>query len=125
MNKLKNALLTGMMVLGLVALPLAPADAGAINVIKKNCKGGNGNTTICRNSGDKVQPLIQKIIRILLVVLGGIAVVMIIVGGIKYTASNGDSAQIKSAKDTILYSIVGLVIALLSYAIVEFVISYF
>jgi uncharacterized membrane protein YjfL (UPF0719 family) len=50
---------------------------------------------------------------------------MIIVGGIKYVISNGDSSKVKSAKDTIMYSVVGLVVALLAYAIVKFVLTQF
>jgi hypothetical protein len=48
---------------------------------------------------------------------------MIIVGGIRYTTSNGDSGRIKAAKDTITYAVVGLVVAILAYAIVNFVIK--
>ena len=48
---------------------------------------------------------------------------MVIIGGIQYTTSGGDSAAVTKAKNTILYGIVGLVIALLAYAIVNFVIT--
>lgn len=68
---------------------------------------------------------IKVIIGIMMFILGAIAVVMIIIGGIRYTTSNGDSASIKSAKDTILYSVVGLIVAILSYAIVNFVLDAF
>ena len=67
----------------------------------------------------------QTIVGLLIFALGIIAVIMIIVGGIRYTVSNGDPSKIKAAKDTILYSIVGLVVALLAYAIVAFVINWF
>jgi len=48
---------------------------------------------------------------------------MIVVGGIKYTVSNGNPEQIKNAKNTIMYAIVGIVLAILAYAIVNFVIT--
>ena len=48
---------------------------------------------------------------------------MVIIGGVKYTTSGGDQAAVTSAKNTILYGIIGLVIAILAYAIVNFVIS--
>jgi magnesium-transporting ATPase (P-type) len=67
--------------------------------------------------------LIQNVINVLLFIIGAIAVIMIIVGGIEYVTSAGDPAKTKKAKDTILYSIVGLVIALLAYAIVNFVLT--
>jgi hypothetical protein len=50
---------------------------------------------------------------------------MIVIGGIRYTTSNGDSAGITSAKNTILYAVVGLIVALLAYAIVNFVLTSF
>jgi hypothetical protein len=68
---------------------------------------------------------IKIVISILMFILGAIAVVMIIIGGVRYTTSNGDSASIKSAKDTILYSVIGLIVAIMSYAIVNFVLDAF
>ena len=68
---------------------------------------------------------IKTVINTLLFILGAIAVIMIVIGGIKYTLSNGDASSIKSAKDTILYSVIGLVVALLAYAIVNFVVDQF
>ena len=68
---------------------------------------------------------IKTVINTLLFILGAIAVIMIVIGGIKYTLSNGDASSIKSAKDTILYSVIGLVVDLLAYAIVNFVVDQF
>ncbi len=65
--------------------------------------------------------VIETVTNVLLFIIGAIAVIMIIIGAIKYTVSNGDSAQITSAKNTILYAVIGLVVALLAYAIVKFV----
>jgi glucose uptake protein GlcU len=67
----------------------------------------------------------RTIINVMLQVLGILAVIMIIVGGIRYTISNGDASRVKAAKDTITYAVVGLIVALLSYAIVNFVIGKF
>lgn len=62
-------------------------------------------------------------INVVLGVLGLLAVVVIIYGGFMYTTSAGDSSKIKKAKDTIMYGVIGLVIALLAFAIVNFVVS--
>ena len=62
-------------------------------------------------------------INVVLGVLGLLAVIVIIYGGFMYTTSVGDASKIKKAKDTIMYGVVGLVIALLAYAIVNFVVS--
>ena len=48
---------------------------------------------------------------------------MIIIGGIKYVTSNGDSSGVTSAKNTILYAVVGLVVAVMAYTIVNFVLT--
>jgi len=67
--------------------------------------------------------LFQKISNIALFLLGAVSVLMLIYGGIRYTISGGDTAAVTSAKNTILYAIVGIVVALLAYAIVAFVIG--
>ena len=50
-----------------------------------------------------------------------IAVVMIVIGGVSYTTSQGDPGKVKKGKDTIMYGIIGMIIALLAFAIVNFV----
>ena len=56
-------------------------------------------------------------------IIGALSVIMIIIGGLRYVLSGGDPAGLKGAKDTILYSIIGLIIALLSFGIVSFIIN--
>jgi hypothetical protein len=67
--------------------------------------------------------MIGVIINIFLYILGAVSVIMLIYGGIRYTTSGGNSASITAAKNTIIYAIVGLVVAILAYAIVNFVVS--
>lgn len=64
----------------------------------------------------------KQITNTILYIVGIIAVVMLIIGGIKYLLSGGDSKKVTDAKNTVLYAIIGLVIAFLAYAIVNFVI---
>ena len=66
---------------------------------------------------------ISLILNTVYVVIGIVAVIMIILGGVNYATSQGDPAKIKKAKDTILYGIVGLVIVLLAFAITAFVLG--
>ncbi|MDQ5943306.1 MAG: hypothetical protein QG675_74 [Patescibacteria group bacterium] len=68
---------------------------------------------------------VQNITNLLLTAIGVISVIMIIIGGIRYAVSGGDDAGVKSAKDTILYAVIGVVVALLAYAIVNFVLDRF
>lgn len=58
---------------------------------------------------------------ILLFVIGAIAVVMLIIGGVRYVVSNGDQNAVTGAKNTILYAIIGIIIAFLAYAAVNFI----
>ncbi len=60
---------------------------------------------------------------LLLFVIGALSVIMIIVGGIRYVVSGGNSAQVTAAKNTILYAIVGLVVAFLAFAIINFLLG--
>lgn len=65
--------------------------------------------------------IFRQITNILLFLVGAIAVIMLIVGGIRYVVSAGDQTQVTAAKNTILYAIVGIVVAFLAYAAVNFV----
>lgn len=66
---------------------------------------------------------LSTFVNLLLFIAGAVAVIVIIVGGIRYITSTGDAMRIKQAKDTVLYGIIGLVIALISYAIVNTLIN--
>lgn len=68
---------------------------------------------------------ITAITNTLLLVIGVAAVLMLIVGGFRYVFSQGNEKAISAAKDTILYAVIGIVVAIMSYAIVNFVIGRF
>ncbi|MBQ3352771.1 hypothetical protein IJG89_00235 [Candidatus Saccharibacteria bacterium] len=65
----------------------------------------------------------KQVTNTILYIVGIIAVIMLIIGGIKYVVSGGDAKKVTDAKNTVLYAIIGLVIAFLAFAIVNFVIS--
>ena len=65
----------------------------------------------------------KQVTNTILYIVGIIAVIMLIIGGIKYVVSGGDSKKVTDAKNTVLYAIIGLVICFLAFAIVNFVIS--
>lgn len=65
----------------------------------------------------------KQVTNTILYIVGIIAVIMLIIGGIKYVISGGDSKKVTDAKNTVLYAIIGLVISFLAFAIVNFVIS--
>lgn len=65
----------------------------------------------------------QTIINVLVSAVGIVAVAVIVIGGILYVTSTGDAAKAKRAQNTILYGVVGLIVAVLAYAIVNFVLK--
>lgn len=87
--------------------------------------GGAGCAKTSEQPGDLFGGggIFTKIVNILLYIIGAIAVIMLIFGGIRYVLSGGDSAAVTSAKNTILYAVVGIIVAILAYAIVNFVIG--
>lgn len=107
----------------------AAAPVGAINVFKgidgtDTCPAGS-ESSVCAGKTETVTTPVQTVISVLLFAIGVISVIMIIVGGLRYTISNGDSSKITQAKNTILYAVVGLVVAILSGLIVRFVVGSF
>lgn len=76
-----------------------------------------------KNSTDTVNDLIAKVINIFSVVVGIVAVIMIVYGGFRYITSGGDSGKVTSARNTILYAIIGLIIVALAQFVVKFVLS--
>ena len=80
--------------------------------------GGTGSKVSLGN-------LIKTVVNVLLYILGAIAVIMIVIGGLRYVISGGDASQVQSAKNTILYALVGIIVAILAYAAVNFVVNSF
>ena len=72
---------------------------------------------------DGSSAIIPRVINLMLFIVGVLAVIMLIWGGIRYVISGGNSDRVKDAKNTILYAIVGLVVAILGYAVVNWVIG--
>lgn len=64
-----------------------------------------------------------QITNTVLYAVGIISVIMLIYGGLRYVVSGGDSKKVTDAKNTILYAIIGLIISILAFAIVNFVIN--
>lgn len=80
----------------------------------------------CDNTtGSAVPDLVASITSIFAWVLGILAVIFIIYGGFKYMTSTGDSSKVGAAKSTILFAIIGLVIAVVAQPLVKYVIEYF
>lgn len=114
------------LVVGIALVSAAAPVANAIDLFPACTTGGNGDTSVCKATGsDKVDSLAQNITKLLLWAIGVVAVIMLVIGGFKYVTSNGDSNQIHSAKNTVLYAVIGLAVAILGQVIVTYVITWF
>ena len=84
---------------------------------------GDPSAHTLKNSENNLVKSIQDIISWIIGVLGLVCVVVMIVGGVNYMVSAGDPGKVKKAKDTVLYGLIGLVVCVLAFAIVNFVIG--
>ncbi|HKX24610.1 MAG TPA: pilin [Candidatus Saccharimonadales bacterium] len=127
MNKIKLTLAG--MVLAVSTLvgvaTLAPAPALAVTPEQSACEGSGGtwNGGNCTQGTRTVTGTIKSVGNILVFLTGAISVLMIIIGGVRYALSGGDQGTITSAKNTILYAVVGVIVSVAAYAIVNFVLS--
>ena len=125
MKKIQSIIISVMTLVGLVAIPALPVYAQTCNGTPAECIQQGSDKVGGDNSGGDLEGGIKNVVNVMLFILGAIAVIMIIIGGIRYATSGGDASQTKSAKDTILYAVIGLVVAILAYAIVNFIIGAF
>lgn len=127
MKKVKIGIVSAFVVLGMGAF-LMPQTAGAVNVFP-TCANGGAVTTgseVCKAAGtDTADSLIETLVNTLLYIVGALAVVVIIAGGIMYTVSGGDQNNITRAKNIITYAVVGLLVSFIAYAIVNWVLNIF
>jgi cytochrome bd-type quinol oxidase subunit 2 len=117
----------------LVAAPVAvPAIASAAtnNQIQSNlCAGATlkvdagGDCSTTSDGTNQINSIITTIINVFSLVVGVVSVIMIILGGFRYITSGGDSSNVQSAKNTIIYALIGLVVVALAQFIVQFVLN--
>jgi len=104
------------------ATTTCPTGSGVKGGSKTQVLGGIGETNSdC--SGAKGQSAINATVTILSFIVGFVAVIMVIVSGFKYITSGGDSGKVASAKNTLIYALIGAAIAVLAQFLVHFVIN--
>jgi Type IV secretion system pilin len=137
-----TALLTGVVLFGAVsagvpavafaaAPPATPQNTSLQNNLSCGANldasniGGDGSACAAATTtgAGSVNSLLTTTINIFSLVVGIIAVIMLIFGGLKYITSGGDSSKVGTAKNTIVFAIVGLVIVALAQVIVQFVLT--
>ena len=131
LKKLKLLTLTLGLSLSLVGAASLPVSAQLFKGAKDEaCKALNNSSpsasaqSSCGKANTtRVNSLITDVINILSIVIGIVAVIMIMIAGLKYITSQGDSAGISSAKNTLLYAVIGIVIVATAQIIVRFVLA--
>ena len=115
--------------LGTVLFAL-PAKGYAVDVISGPCSNGAAASSVCKdNNTGGSNPIfgptgiLTVAVRILSILVGVFAVVFIIVQGIRMVLSNGDAQSVASARNGVIYALVGLVVAVLAQALVAFVLN--
>ena len=120
-----NNLLVAMSLLGSMLAPLAPITVSA-QTVTDVCEGvalTGGDCGTDEQTQSEISDIVQTVVNILSVIVGVVAVIMIIIAGLKYITSSGDSNNVTSAKNTILYAIIGLIVVALAQVIVRFVLN--
>jgi hypothetical protein len=129
MRKISTMVLTGV----IAAFALLPVFGGimggtasaAANAKTEICSGlgGSGGANCTVGGQPSVNGTITRIINIFSTIAGVAAVIMIIIGGFRYVTSGGDSGSVSSAKRTVLYALIGLVVVAISQLLVKFVLD--
>lgn len=122
----KTLLAVAVCAFGIAAVPLAASatDSSLLYLASTAEQAKEGVSAVGGDDNTITLPeFLRSVINIMLYLIGVIAVIMIIIGGIKYVTSNGDSASISSAKNTILYAVIGVVVAILAFAIVNWIVD--
>lgn len=134
MISVKKAIFIAAVTLGLVSsvAAVSPAHAALFSGAKQQaCSGANLQNNMsaeqCEESsaeaGASASSTIQNVVNVLSIIVGIAAVIMIIINGLRFITANGDSGQINSARNGVIYAIVGLVIAAMAQIIVRFVLN--
>jgi len=128
MKKITRTALAGLLMVPVLALGLTvtagtlDATAGTLDAaaqINLNAAKPNGVPT----SVGGTNGIFKTVVNVLLFIIGAVSVVMLIYGGIRYTTSGGNANNVTAAKNTIMYAIIGLVIAIFAYALVNWVVG--
>jgi hypothetical protein len=132
MKSLIKKLTVGLMIVPALALSVGLAAPVAVSAACDDATtGGLGaalDPACAKGEGQRTElfgenGVITSILNFMLFIVGILAVIMLIFGGIRYVTSTGDQTRVTAAKNTIMYAIIGLVVAILGYALVTWVTS--
>lgn len=113
----------------LALLVAAPAHTAAFDLFGPNCSGGETQDSAVCSSRTSTNPIsgddgiLLQVTRLVAFIGGTAAVIIIIIGGIKFITSGGDPGKISTAKNTVLYAMIGLAVIVLAASLISFVVS--
>ena len=121
----KLAVIVPVFLLAGVTLVMAQPAMATVNCPSDAAKSSADTLAECyvQESKDTLMPTILNVIRAVLGVLALVTVAVIIIGGIQYATSMGEAGQVAKAKNIIIYAVIGLIISLLAFVIVNFVLT--
>jgi|SRR5579884_730218 len=135
-QKIKSYALTLVALLTFGAPILVPATAGAAscsniannvqegaNHAANNNSGGSGCGSGAGINNNSIESFASKVVNLFSIIVGIIAVIMIIYGGLRYITSGGSSEKVGAAKNSLIYAVIGLIIVALAQLIVHFVLN--
>ena len=120
-------ILSSLLIIPIMALGVSAAlQINNVNVVRATdmtLSGGVSSSQADDVPQDLAGEVFKDVVNILLFIIGAVSVIMLIYGGIRYTTSGGNANSVTAAKNTIMYSIIGLVVAILAFAVVNFVVK--
>ena len=125
-NKLKSILISTLMVAVMVfgvSIIYQTGNTEIAGAINSEITSGMNATSAGTSTPTDANVVIKNVTNIMFFIIGAVSVIMLIYGGIRYTTSGGNANSVTAAKNTIMYSIVGLIIAILAFAVVNFVVK--
>jgi cytochrome bd-type quinol oxidase subunit 2 len=129
LKRIKSLLISLSFTAAMFVPAVATVGVSAQNIQEGLCAGaslsasGECNEAASEEAASTVDQLLTTVINIFSLVVGVVSVIMIIIGGLKYITSGGDSGNVTGAKNTILYAVIGLVVVALAQIIVRFVLA--
>lgn len=122
-------LIAGLTVVALLAIaivafaPSITTQVVSADAVADACEGIGLTGADCnkKSAGNSLSNVISTIINILSAIIGAVAVIMVIISGLRYVTSAGDAQKVSTAKSTLIYAIVGLVIVAVAQILVRFV----
>ena len=106
-----------------IAILAAPNSVQAANVCNGNAPASVKKAAGCSGNKNELQKNITNILKAVIGAAGLVAVIFIVIGGVQYMTSAGDTSKVEKAKKTVLYALIGLIICALAFAIVNWVIG--